>query len=252
MRIAVAGGTGTVGRLVVERARERGHEVYVLSRSEGVDLAGDEPLDLSGVGTIIDVASIETASAAKSKAFFAAVTRKLLAAGQAAGVGHYLLLSIVGIDQAPHGYYAGKLEQERLTTEGPLPWTILRATQFHEFAGQIFTRMKVGPVSVVPVMQSQPVAAGEVATRLIDLAEVGPSERVPDLAGPKAERMADLSRRWAEATGTAGRVVELPLPGGLGRGMRDGTLLARPDAHLGRQSFEQWLADTVRDDRLKH
>lgn len=246
MKIAVAGGTGTVGRHVVERARARGHHVDVLSRSEGVDLATERPLDLSGVDTIIDVTSIETASAAKSKAFFSAVTRKLLAAGQRAGAKHHLLLSIAGIDEAPYGYYSGKLEQERLVTNGALPWTILRATQFHEFAGQIFTRMKVGPVAMVPFMQSQPVAAVEVADRLVDLAEAGPSHRVSDLAGPRVERMAHLSRRWAAATGGKGKVLEVPLPGGLGQAMRDGTLLARPGSELGTQNFDEWLAHIVR------
>lgn len=245
MRIAVAGGTGTVGRHVVERARARGHSVDVLSRSEGVDLTGDRPLDLNGVDAVIDVTSTDTASAAKSKAFFSAVTRKLLAAGQSAGVKNHVLLSIAGIDEAPYGYYSGKLEQERLVTNGAVPWTILRATQFHEFAGQIFTRMKVGPVSIVPIMQSQPVAAVEVADRLVDLTQAGPSHRVPDLAGPRVERMAQLSRRWVAATGGKGTVLEVPLPGGLGLAMRDGTLLARPGSELGSQTFDEWLAHTV-------
>ncbi len=241
MKISVAGGTGVVGRHVVVRAREQGHQVEVLSRSEGVDLTAEAPLDLHGVEAIIDVISMQTYSAAKSKAFFRAATRKLLSAGQAAGVGQYVLLSIVGIDEAPYGYYAGKIEQERLVATSGLPWTILRATQFHEFAGQIFERMKFGPVSVVPVMQSQPVAAREVATRLVDLVEAGPMGRVPDLAGPKVERMADMSRRWAAATGAKGTVVETPVPGGFGRAMRDGTLLARPDSQFGQQTFTQWL-----------
>ena len=245
MRIAVAGGTGTVGQHVVERAQARGHHVDVLSRSEGVDLADGGPLDLRGVDTIIDVTSTETASSAKSKKFFSAVTRTLLAAGQSAGVKHHVLLSIVGIDEAPYGYYSGKLEQERLVTNGALPWTILRASQFHEFAGQIFTRMKVGPVSIVPIMQSQPVAAVEVADRLVDLAEAGPSHRVPDLAGPRVERMAQLSRRWAAATGGKGTVLEVPLPGALGQAMRDGTLLARPGSEFGTQTFDEWLDETV-------
>lgn len=246
MRIAVAGGTGTVGRYVVERARERGHQVDVLSRSEGVDLAGSQPLDLSGVGVIIDVTSKETASAAKSTKFFTSVTRKLLAAGGAADVDHYLLLSIVGIDQASHGYYAGKIKQEQQVSESDVPWTILRATQFHELAGQIFTRMKAGPVSVVPAMQSQPVAANEVAVRLVDLAEAGPSQRVPDLAGPRVERMAKLSRRWAEATGAKGKVIELPLPGSFGRAMRNGTLLPQRGSDLGKQTFDEWLQHAPR------
>src|SRR5690606_28447067 len=100
----------------------------------------------------------------------------------AAGVGHHVALSIVGVDRAPYGYYAGKALQERLVTEGEVPWTILCATQFHEFAGQIYGQVKLGPIVVVPVMRSQPVAAREVAERLVELATDAPAGRVPDLA----------------------------------------------------------------------
>lgn len=242
MRMAVAGGTGVVGRHVVELARDRGHEVTVLARSRGVDLTTGAGLDLAGVDTVIDVSSVQTLSAVEATRFFTAVTRTLLAAGQAAGVGHHLVLSIVGTDAAPYGYYAGKLAQEHLVAGSPVPWTILRATQFHEFAAQLLTRMRRGPVALVPVMRSQPVAAREVAARLVDLAESGPAGRVADLAGPRAEHMVDLVRRWARATGTRARVLALPLPGGLGRAMRDGTLLPGEGALLGIQTFDDWLA----------
>jgi uncharacterized protein YbjT (DUF2867 family) len=241
MKIAVAGGTGVVGRYVAEIARGRGHEVAVLARSQGVDLTTGEGLDLTGVEAVIDVTSIQTASASTSVKFFTAVTHNLLAAERAAGVSHHLALSIVGIDDAPHGYYAGKAAQERLVEGGETPWTILRATQFHEFAGQIHQQMRLGPVVLVPVMRSQPIAAREVATRVVELTETGPSGRVADLAGPRVERMAGLSRRWAAATGASGRVLEVPIPGPFGRAMRNGTLLARPGAQLGEQTFDQWL-----------
>ncbi|MUN62812.1 NAD(P)H-binding protein [Kocuria sediminis] len=242
MRIAVAGGTGVVGRHVVEIARGRGHEVVVLARSQGVDLTTGAGLDLTGVQAVVDVTSIRTTSGRSSTRFFTAVTRHLLAAERAAGVGHHLVLSIVGLDDAPYGYYAGKAAQERLVQAGEVPWTLLRATQFHEFAGQVHERMRLGPVALVPAMRSQPVAAREVAARLVALAEAGPSGRVPDLAGPREERMAELSRRWAAAGGVRGRVLELPVPGGFGRALRDGTLLARPGCQHGEQTFEQWLA----------
>lgn len=241
MRIAVAGGTGVVGRHVVEIARARGHEVTVLARSQGVDLTTGEGLNLTGIDAVVDVTSIQTTSARAATRFFTAVTGHLLAAERAAGVGHHLVLSIVGVDEAPFGYYAGKAAQERLVQAGGVPWTILCATQFHEFAGQIHQRMRLGPISLVPVMQSQPVAAREVAARLVALAEAGPIGRVPDLVGPRVESMADLSRRWAAATGARGRVIEAPIPGGFGRAMRNGTLLARPGSDHGEQTFEQWL-----------
>lgn len=247
MRIAVAGGTGTVGRHVVDVAREHGHDVVVLTRSTGVDLVAGHALDaaLAGVDVVIDVASVQTLSSKEARHFFGAVTRNLLAAEDAAGVRHHVALSIVGVDDASYGYYAGKLLQEQLVEAGPVPWTLLRATQFHEFASQISERMKVGPLVMVPAMRSQPVAAREVAERLVDLAEADPAGRVRDLAGPREERMSDLARRWATASGRAGRVVELPVPGGFGRAMRDGTLLPRPGTDLGRQTFDEWLASVA-------
>jgi len=241
VQIAIAGGTGVVGRLSVEDAHARGHEVTVLSRSSGVDLTTPRALNLHGVEAVIDVTSIQTSSAAKSKAFFTAATANLLSAARAAGVGHYVLLSIVGVDDAPYGYYAGKMTQENLVTAGDVPWTVVRSTQFHEFAEQIFRRMKVGPVSLVPAMRSQPIAAREVAARLVDLAETSPAGRVPDLAGPRVERMADMTRRWTRSTGIKGSIIEVPLPGGFGRALRDGTLLARPGCWHSEQTFTEWL-----------
>ncbi|OZC82899.1 3-beta hydroxysteroid dehydrogenase [Rhodococcus sp. 06-418-5] len=242
MKLAVAGGTGTVGVHVVEVARERGHEVVVLSRSAGVDLVSGSGLPdaLSGVDAVIDVASTQTISAKESTAFFAAVTRNLLTAEGAAGVRHHVALSIVGIDKAPYAYYAGKVEQERLVRAGAVPWTILRATQFHEFAAQIRSQTSFGPLTVVPRMVSQPIAAREVAERLIDLAERPPAGRVADLGGPREERMAKMVRRYARAIGARGPVLEVPLPGAYGRAMRDGTLVTAQDSDHGLQTFDQW------------
>lgn len=244
MKLAIAGGTGTVGVHVVEVARERGHDVVVLSRSAGIDLVSGSGLSdaLSGIEAVIDVASTQAISAKESTAFFAAVTRNLLTAETEAGVGHHLALSIVGIDRAPHAYYAGKVEQERIVRVGNVPWTILRATQFHEFAGQIRAQMSFGPVSIIPKMVSQPIAAREVAERLIDLAEQSPAGRVADLGGPREERMAEMVRRDARAVGARGLVLEIPIPGAYGRAMRDGTLVTTTDSDHGRQTFDQWLA----------
>ena len=246
MKIAVAGGTGSVGRHVVDVGRERGHDVVVLTRSTGVDLvAGAAPAlaeALTGVDVVIDVAAKNTASAKASRAFFGTVTRNLLAAEASAGVGHHVALSIVGAVDAPYAYYAGKAVQERLVESAQIPWTMLRATQFHELSSQIFRSAKVGPLVVVPTMQSQPIAAREVAERLVELAEGEPAGRVPDLAGPRVERIAAMARRWAGAAGEPGRVVEVPLPGAYGRAMREGALLPPPGSQLGVQTFDEWLA----------
>ena len=242
MKIAIAGATGTVGTHVATVARERGHEVLALSRATGVDLVSGDGLDLGGVDAVIDVASVQTLKADVSRAFFGGVTRNLLAAERTAGVRHHVALSIVGIDGSASGYYAGKQLQEQLVRDGGVPWSVLRATQFHEFAGQVHGQATVGPFVLVPVMRSQPVAAREVAERLVELAEGEPAGRVADLGGPRVESMPAMVRRWAAATGDRRPVIAVPLPGRAGREMRDGSLLAGPGADLGVTDFGEWLA----------
>lgn len=247
MRIAVAGGTGTVGAHVTAVARDRGHDVVVLARSSGVDLVTGDGADaaMAGADVVIDVASTTTLKAAESVAFFEAVTRTLLAAEERVGVGHHVALSIVGIDGATDGYYAGKLAQERLVEAAVVPWTILRATQFHEFAAQVYATARIGPIHVAPRMRTQPIAAREVAERLVDLAEAGPAGRVADLAGPREESLVEMVRAYARATGHRGWIPALSLPGETGRRQRDGSALPAAGALLGRETFSEWVA-TVR------
>ena len=244
LTIAVAGGTGTVGAYVVDSARAKGHDVVVLSRSAGVDLVEGTGLAraLRGVDVVIDVSSKQTQKADESRSFFGTVTRHLLAAEKEVGVSHHVALSVVGVDDAPEGYYAGKVLQEELVTASDVPWTILRATQFHEFAEQIFGAVRLGPLVVVPKMVSRPVAAREVAARLVELAESGPSGRARDLRGPRSESMTSMVRGYARAAGLRGRVVALPLPGVLGKAMRDGTLTGNDSAESATETFDDWLA----------
>lgn len=242
-KIAVAGGTGVLGRHVVEIAGQRGYDVVTLAPSRGVDLVAGTGLDgaLDDVGAVVDVTSIQTQSARASERFYGAVTSNLLQAEKAAGVGHHVALSIVGAEKAPYGYYAGKILQERLVTESDVPWSLLRATQFHEFAGQIMERLRYGRFVIVPQMRSQPVAAREVAGRLIDLVDAGPSGRVPDFGGPREENAADMVRAFKVATGAKVWIVPVPFPGALGRALRDGTLVAGSGADHGTQTYADWL-----------
>jgi uncharacterized protein YbjT (DUF2867 family) len=248
VKIAVAGGTGTVGSHVVDVARERGHDAVVLARSVGVDVTTGAGLAeaLAGVDAVIDVLSLSTQNAEESRAFFDATTRALLDAEQAAGVGHHVLLGIVGSQKSPYGYYAGKVAQEKLVHTGDMPWTELRATQFHEFAAQIYGVAKIGPLNLTPQMVSQPVAARAVAERLVELASGAPAGLVGELAGPKVESMPRMVRAYAKAIGKRGPILAVPMPGPGGKAMRDGTLLPdptlRPPTQLGRQTFEEWLA----------
>ncbi|GAA3760399.1 hypothetical protein GCM10022240_11300 [Microbacterium kribbense] len=251
-RIVIAGGTGTVGRLVTEIAAGRGHETAVISRSTGIDLRTGDGLDavLRAGDVVIDVSGSQAMSASAAIRDFETMTRNLLAAEEHAGIRHHVVLSIVGVDTSEngYGYYQGKLAQERAVAAGAVPWTLLRATQFHEFAGQMAERMKFGPFVLVPRMRSQPIAARAVATRLVDLAEGKPAGRVGDVAGPRIERMAELTRRYLRAKGLPGHVVEMSLPGAFGRQMRDGSLLAGVHTHLAEQTFAQWLVEQTGSD----
>lgn len=248
MRVAVAGGTGVVGALVVSRLYAGGHDPVVLARSTGVDLLADPRTSgladrLAGVEAIVDVTSTATTSARRATSFFTTTTGHLLEAGKAAGVEHHLLLSIVGIDVVPFGYYVGKLAQERAVEASGVPCTILRATQFHEFAGQVLERSTLGPVALVPQMHAAPVAADEVAAVLVELVESGPQGPTTPLRGPREEDIADLARRLLHQRGSSTRVVGLRVPGRAGRGMRSGALVPDPPCRTGTQTFENWLAD---------
>jgi uncharacterized protein YbjT (DUF2867 family) len=243
MRIAVAGGTGLTGRHVVAIAHERGHHAVPLSRYGGVDLVTGAGVAqaLAGADAVIDVSNVETMRTEAAVSFFAGATRNLLSAESRLGVAHHIALSIVGVDAAPEGYYAGKLSQERLIEAGDVPWTIQRATQFHEFAAMMFETAKAGPLHAAPRARTQPIAVREVAEHLVTLAESGPGGRVRELAGPREESLADMVRSYARAIGHRGWMPEISVPGALGRAQRNGSLLPQPGAILGRQTFAEWL-----------
>ncbi|WEK12388.1 MAG: NAD(P)H-binding protein [Candidatus Microbacterium phytovorans] len=247
MRIAVIGGTGTVGREVVAAAHARGHDAVVLARSTGVDVLQPPRAGLAaalaGADVAIDVASVGTMSAEESVAFFQQASRNLLTAAAETGIRHIVVLSIVGIDRNPHGYYAGKVAQEAEYAAGTVPSTILRATQFHEFAQQVAAQAKLGPLQIAPRARVQPIAASAVAERLVALAEGAPAGRADDIAGPHEEALSDMVRAWVRHEGRRGPVLPMSLPGPQMRGMRQGFALPGPEAQLLGPSFIEWLAE---------
>ena len=242
MHIAVAGGTGLVGKMVVDAVRASGDTPVVLARSTGVDLTTGAGLDaaLVDASAVIDVSNIVTTNKSKAVAFFQAATTTLLAAEERAGITHHVVLSIVGVDRVGWGYYRGKLRQEELALSGRVPATVLRATQFHEFAAQMLDRG--GPVAIAPRMLCQPIAAREVAAALVETCRDAPLGQAPELAGPEQLQMSDMVCQLLKARGGHRLVVPLRLPGAAGKAMAGGALLPIADGPRGTQTFTQWLS----------
>jgi uncharacterized protein YbjT (DUF2867 family) len=241
----VAGGTGVLGRLVVDVLRSRGHDVVALSRGSGVDLVTGSGLaaSLSGVEAVVD-ASNTTAGRAKATAFFEAVATNLHRYGGEAGVRHLVTVSIVGIDRAPgYGYYAAKLAHEAAATSGPVPTSVVRSTQFHEFADLVLSFGRKGPVALVPRMRSQPVAARSVAERLADVAVGSPLSERLQVAGPEQLDVPDMARRLLRARGQKALVLAVPLPGG-GKAVASGALLPQQPFETLGPTYGEWLTAT--------
>ncbi|MFF9165192.1 SDR family oxidoreductase [Streptomyces longwoodensis] len=239
MKIAVAGGTGVAGRYVVEALRARGHEPVVLSRAKGVDLLDGTGLEaaLAGAEGVVDVANVTTMRKKVAVDFFDRAGRNLVAAAERAGVRHLVTLSIVGVDRVRNPYYAGKLRQEEIARGGAVPWTILRATQFHEFAGQVLSGVP-GPIAAVPKAPVQPVAVREVGEALADLVVGQPQGMAGELAGPRVESLVDMARTLIAAGGARRRpVLPMYFPGG----MSSGGLLPTGPGLRGTQTFADWL-----------
>jgi uncharacterized protein YbjT (DUF2867 family) len=242
MRIAIAGGTGMLGRRVAAELRERGHDVRVLSRGAPeyrVDLTTGAGLDaaLDGCEAVVDASNNNSRTAA---ATLVDGTRRLLAAGQRAGVAHHVCVSIVGCDQVPIGYYRVKTEQEDVVAHGPLPWTIVRATQFHEFVAVLLGAAARYRVVPVPRGVLQPVAAAEAARAVADVAAAGPRRGRVEVAGPGVAAIRELAVTWRRAAGRRAVLIPVPVPGGVGRALRDGALTsARPDIQ-GSLTFAAW------------
>jgi uncharacterized protein YbjT (DUF2867 family) len=258
MRIAVVGGTGVAGRVAVEETVRRGHEVRVIGRHAPADgghefaeadvVAGDGVADaLKGVDAVIDASNIISWNEGRATAFFTAGTRNLVAAGAAAGVRRHVVLSIVGIDRVPLGYYRAKLAQEAEARRGRVPVSVVRATQFHEFVGQFLQRTRLGPLALVPAMPEQPVSTADVAVALVDVAD-GTVIGDVQIGGPERRLAPDLARRLLRARGERALVVPVPLPGNYGRTLRAGGLWLADDApgrRVGSETFEAWLARTT-------
>ncbi|MDT0331552.1 SDR family oxidoreductase [Nocardiopsis lambiniae] len=248
MRVAVAGATGNTGSLTVAALRRNGHEVVGISRSLGVDLDTGEGLDaaLEGVEAVVDTTNVPAADRDGSVARFAALTANLLAAEARAGVRHHVLLSIVGIHRVEgNAHYAGKREQERLVEGGPVPWTIVPSTQFHDFAAMVAGWSEREGVAAIAPLLVRPIAPGDVAEILAGVAVGGPRGRHADIAGPDTQDLVDMARRTHGAQGRQVRLVPT-WSGVFGTSMAGEVLLPGEGAHIAPTTFEAWLADVAR------
>lgn len=195
MRITVFGATGQIGRKVVELLEAEGHQVVAASRRSGVDvLTGTGVAEaLDGARVLVDVLNSPSFDDDPVLEFFSTSTRHLVAAARAAGVGHYVALSIVGVTRLPDsGYMRAKVAQETLIESSGLPYTIVRATQFNEFADMIVDSLTVGTEVRVPQARIQPIAAADVATHVARVA-VGSPVGVVEIGGPAKITFAELA-----------------------------------------------------------
>jgi hypothetical protein len=260
MKIAVTGATGRLGRHVVDVLEAQGHDVVSIARSTGVDVITREGLAeaLAGVDTIVDAATQASPDEAAATAFFTASAQNIQEVGERAGVRRIVLVSIVGTDRFSAGFLAAKFAHEQALLEGPIPVQILRATQFHEFVPQMVEWGTQGDVVYVPRIRTQPVAARSVAEALTDLATVSGTEPasdgtpIPEIAGPREERLVDLARLFVSRGGEQLPVEEVSDPADPDHGLlENGALLPAPDATLAGPSFEEWLEAELADVPLR-
>ncbi|MFD9911060.1 SDR family oxidoreductase [Streptomyces sp. NPDC059063] len=245
MRIAVAGATGNIGARTATALEQAGHEVVRISRSLGVDLMTGEGLDaaLAGVDAVVDTTNCTATDPKETVAYFGTVTGNLLAAEARAGVRHHVLLSIAGIaDVDGNAHYAGKREQERLVAEGPVPWSIVPFTQFHDFAEMVAGWTEQDGVATIAPLLVQPVAPGDVGDILAEIAAGEPQGRYVDVAGPETQDLVDMARRTHQALGREVKLVPT-WSGPFGLSMAGNALLPGEGARIAPTTFEAWLAE---------
>jgi uncharacterized protein YbjT (DUF2867 family) len=249
MKIVVVGGTGLIGGRLVELLREAGHEVVAASPSTGVNTITGEGVAeaFAGADIVYDIPNSPSWSDEDVLAFFRTSTGTIVEAAKAAGVKHHIVLSIVGVDRMGDiGYMRAKVAQEEIAKSGGVPYTIVRATQFHEFIPALVAGgTKDGVATLSPVMM-QTIAAGDVSIALAKVAGREPKNDVVELAGPEKARLSELGERLLKSRGDATRVVVSEEAGYYGGRVDDTSLTPENDPaitehHYGQLTFDEWL-----------
>ena len=246
MKIVVVGGRGVVGKKLVTRLEERGHEAVAAFPASGVNAVTGEGLAdvLVRANVVVDVTNSPSFEDTAVLEFFQKSTRNLLSAEADAGVGHHVALSIVGADRVPDsGYLRAKVAQEKLIQSGEIPYTIVRATQFFEFIGTIAAQFPTDGQTVrLPPAFIQPILADDVATALADVALGTPVNGVIDLAGPERFRFDEIISQFMTATQDTRQVVRDMNARYFGAKLDEQAIVPMGASRIGATRFEDWLS----------
>lgn len=234
----LTGATGTLGTPTTAKLKEAGYEVRALSRTHATGLTAGNlltgegiPEAMTGVDTLVHLATGKRDVNQAKVAIDAAKT---------ADIGHLVLISIVGIDGIPLGYYKGKLQIEKYLVESGVPFTILRATQFYQFIDGIFSSQKYLPAIIAPKFGFQPISTDEVAVRLTELVTSGPAGRVADIGGPSQFSSLELAQKWKNVRHLRRPIWTVSLPGKTAKGFAAGHNLV-PGEPYGVKTFDEYL-----------
>jgi uncharacterized protein YbjT (DUF2867 family) len=252
MKLVIIGGTGLIGSKLVTRLREHGHEAMPASPDTGVNTLTGEGLAeaLQGASVVVDVSNSPSFEDAAVMKFFTTSTGNLLTYAKAAGVGHYVALSVVGTERiTDSGYLRAKNAQEALIKAGGVPYSIVHATQFFEFVKRIADEATVGTTVRLPPVLIQPMAADDVASAVARIAVGAPVNGTVEVAGPEQFRFDELIRQGLAARNDPREVVVDPHAQYFGAELGERSLIPAGEARLGEIRFEQWLGQPVLQQR---
>ena len=245
MKIVVIGGAGLIGAQTVDKLRKQGHDVLAGSSRSGVNAVTGEGLDkaLEGAEVVVDVTNAPSWEDNAVMEFFEKSTHNLLAAEEKAGVKHHVALSVVGTDRLQEsGYFRAKMAQEKLIKEGKVPYTIVQATQFYEFLGQIAQYGTVGEQVHLSAAYMQPMASSDVADFLAEAALTAPINGTLEIGGPEKVRLSEVVGRYMKATNDNREVVSSMETKYYGMKIDDQSLVPGANAKLGQTRLEEWMS----------
>lgn len=249
MKIVVIGGSGLIGKKLVTKLHERGHEAVAASPASGVNAVTGAGLAdvLVDAEVVVDVTNSPSFEDAAVLEFFEKSSRNLLAAEAYTGVGHHVALSVVGADRIfDSGYMRAKVAQEKLIQSAGIPYTILRATQFFEFIGTIIAQFPTDGQTVrLPSAFFQPILSDDVVAALVDVTLGAPVNAIIDLAGPERFRFDEIIRQFLSATQDTRQVVTDIHARYFGAKLDEQSLVPRGDSHIGATRFEDWLSHST-------